>query len=278
VVNTILVTGATGHIGTHLISALAGSGHHVRAVLRDPDRAALPATVQVVRGDLSSPVTLRPALRDVDDVFLLWPGLPFDPAVVDTIAGHAKRVVYLSTNVTDLDDDATATSFHQQFERQIRQSGLRWTFLRPIDFATNTLAWADQIRQGVVRWPYGAAARSLIHERDIAEVAAHVLTTAGHDEEKYLLTGPRAITHAELAAIIGHQCGQRVRWEELAAENAFGQFATAWGSAEFAAARLAAWKSFVDSPEQVTDTVPRLLGRPARSFESWARDHAADFR
>ncbi|MER6947534.1 NmrA family NAD(P)-binding protein [Nonomuraea sp. NPDC000554] len=274
----ILVTGATGSVGRHVVSSLAEAGLEVRALVRDPGRAALPEGVEVARGDLSSPSTLEPALRDVESVYLMWPRLPVQPGVVDAIARHARRVVYLSTDVPDLEDGEQPTIFHQEIERQIRKSGLRWTFLRPIDFATNTLGWADQVRQGVVRWPYGQASRSLIHERDIAAVAVHVLTSAGHDRAGYVLTGPESLTHAEQVRIIGEAIGREVRWEDLPPETAREQLTAAWGDAEFVAARLKAWAGFVDSPERVTDTVERLLGRPARTFRSWAEEHADDFR
>lgn len=274
----ILVTGATGNVGRHIASALAGGGLEVRALVRDPGSAALPRRVEAVRGDLSSAATLEPALRDVESVYLMWPGLPVDPLVVRTIAEHGKRVVYLSTDVADIADGEQPSSYHQEIERLIRNSGARWTFLRPIDFATNTLGWAGQIRQGVVRWPYGRASRSLIHERDIADVAVHVLTSAGHDRARYVLTGPESITHAEQVRIIGEEAGREVRWEDLPLETAREQLTAAWGNAAFVEARLKAWGTFVDSPERVTDTVERLLGRPARTFRSWARDHADDFR
>jgi uncharacterized protein YbjT (DUF2867 family) len=274
----VLVTGASGNVGRLVVSSLAEAGEEVRAFVRDPDKAPVADAVEVLSGDLTSPQTLVPALREVDRVFLVWPGLPVDPGVVDAIADHASRVVYLSTDVSDLADDEPPTSFHQEIELLIRKSGLSWTFVRPIDFATNTLAWAGQIREGVVRLPYGRASRSLIHERDIAEVVTHVLTSPGHDGAKYVITGPESIPQAELARIIGQVIGRDVRWEDLPLDAAREQLTAAWGNAEFVEARLNAWGSFVESPERVTDTVERLLGRPARTFRSWAEEHAADFR
>ncbi|MFB9908796.1 NmrA family NAD(P)-binding protein [Allokutzneria oryzae] len=270
-----LVTGATGNVGRHVLSALTSAGADVLALARDP--RGLPRGVRAVPGDLSSPRTWEHALRDVDGVYLMWPGLPVEPSVVETIAAHTERVVYLSTDVTDLADGERPTSFHQEIERQIRNTGLSWTFVRAIDFATNTLAWADQIRRGVVRWPFGRAARSLIHERDIADVVAHALTTDGHDGAKYVITGPESITHAEQVRVIGEVIGREVRWEELPVETAREQLTAAWGNPEFVAARLAAWESFVHTPERVTDTVEHLLGRPARTFRSWVKDHSPSF-
>ena len=144
---------------------------------------------------------------------------------------------------------------------------MSWTFLRPVGFAANTLGWADQVRQGVVRWPYGEARRSLIHEKDIAAVAVHVLTSAGHGGGKYVLSGPEQLSQAEQARIIGEAVGREVRWAELPLDVAREQLLAAWGDARF-----------VDAPERITDTVPKLLGRPALTFRQWATDHAADFR
>ncbi|MGP3962891.1 NAD(P)H-binding protein [Nonomuraea sp. 3N208] len=271
----ILVTGATGNVGRHVVSQLADAGLEVRALVRDPGRARLP--VEMVPGDLNAAETLEPALEDVESVFLLWPGFTADGAgeVVATIAKHARRVVYLSANVPEL-AEAPTTHYHE-IEQMIRHSGLGWTFLRPGGFAANTLGWAGQIRQGVVRWPYGQASRSLIHEKDIAAVAVHVLTSAGHNGATYVLTGPEQLTQAEQVRVIGEAVGREVRWDDQPPDEARDQLMAAWGDPTFVENALRTWEGFVTSPEQVTDTVRRLLGRPALTLHQWARDHAADF-
>ncbi|GIG64692.1 SDR family oxidoreductase [Phytomonospora endophytica] len=268
-----LVTGASGRVGAHVLSGLSAAGHEVRALVRDT--TALPPDVEGHAGDLSSPASMEAALDGVGAVWLMWPGIPVVPEVIDLVTTRAKRVVYLSTDVTDLAEDDTPTSFHQDVERRIRASKAEWTFVRAIDFAANALAWAEQVRSGVVRWPYARAARSLVHERDIAEVAVAALTTDGHHGGKYVVTGPESITHERQAAIIGEATGRDVRFEELPPD--IDVFAARWGDRAFAAARLAAWKSFTETPERVTDTVERVLGRPARTFRTWAEDHAGDF-
>ncbi|MFC4010929.1 NAD(P)H-binding protein [Nonomuraea purpurea] len=269
----ILVTGATGNVGRHVVSQLAEAGLEVRALARAPERAGLP--VETVRGDLTAPETLEPALEDVESVFLLWPGFTADgaEAVVTAISKHARRVVYLSANGAE--DPA---SHYHAVERIIRGSGLGWTFLRPGGFAANTLGWAALIRQGVVRWPYGQAARSLIHEKDIAAAAVHVLTSGGHHGAAYVLTGPEQLTQEEQVRVIGEATGREVRWEEQPQEEAREQLMAAWGEAAFVDGALRTWESFVTRPEEVTGTVEKLLGRPALTFREWARDHAADFR
>ncbi|MDA0637240.1 NAD(P)H-binding protein [Nonomuraea sp. MCN248] len=275
--STILVTGATGNVGGHVVNELARAGLEVRALVRDPAKARLPDEVEVVAGDLTRPETLEPALAGVETAFLVWPGFAARTAepVVEALAAKARRVVYLSANVPD---GGGPPIFHQELERLIRASGLSWTFLRPSGFAANTLGWADQIRTGVVRWPYGQAARALIHEKDIAAVGVHVLTSAGHGGAAYPISGPGLLTQAEQVRIIGEVIGREVRWEELPPEEAREHLLAAWGDANFVDSALAGWRSFVDSPEEVTDVVEKLLGRPALPFRSWVRDHEADFR
>ncbi|WP_049571085.1 NAD(P)H-binding protein [Nonomuraea sp. SBT364] len=271
----ILVTGATGNVGRHVVTQLAGAGLKVRALVRDPGRADLPEGVEVVKGDLTAPETLASALEGVESVFLLWPGFEAHAArpVVELIAEHARRVVYLSAHVP-----ADADYFHNHIERLIRNSGINWTFLKPGGFASNTLGWADQIRTGLVRWPYGRASRSLIHEKDIAAVAVHVLTSAGHNGASYTLTGPARLTQAEQVAVIGREIGREVRWEDQSPQEAREVLLAAWGDATFVDGALEAWGRLVDEPEEITPTVEKLLGRPALTFQQWAADHAADFR
>jgi uncharacterized protein YbjT (DUF2867 family) len=192
----ILVTGGTGNVGRHVVSHLQDAGATVRALTRNPGSAGLPDGVEVVRGDLSAPATLATCLDGVEAVFLVWPFLTAKaaPALLQAVGKHARRIVYLSSMSVRDDRERQAdpiSAFHADIERLIEHCGLEWTFVRPSGFATNTLLWAPQIRaDGVVRWPYGAARRSLIHERDIAAVAARALADDGHGAKKYIVTGP----------------------------------------------------------------------------------------
>ena len=277
---TILVTGATGNIGRHLVEALSIAGATVRALVRDPSAARLPDGVEVVRGDLAVPESLESCLADVESVFLLWPFLDAGsaPEVLDRIARHARRIVYLAAASVPDDLEVPPPTFHGEIERLIARSSMSWTFLRPTGFATNTLGWAQQIKEGVVRWPYGRAARSLIHEADIAEVAARVLTEDGHESARHVLTGPETVTQIDQVRLIAEAVGRAVRYEELSPEDAREQLLGAWGNASFVDGALAYWASLESQPEQVTRTVEEITGRPARSFRQWANDHAPDFR
>ena len=266
----ILVLGATGKVGRHVVSGLLGKDVAVRAIVRDPGTAALPTGAEVVGGDLTQPRGLP--IQDADAAFLVWPFFGAEGAdpVVDLLAAHARRLVYLSAEAAG----ARPGSFWARVEHAIERSATEWTMLRPTGFAANTLMWAGQIRDsGVVRWPYGRAARSLIHERDIADVAVRALTEDGHAGVRHVLTGPEALTQIEQVHEIGAAIGRRIRWEELSRRQAEQELA-----GRVPETALDTWAGFAETPEGVTSTVHEILGVPARPFAEWAREHAGDFR
>lgn len=293
----ILVTGATGNVGRHVVSYLQEAGATVRALTRDPSAARLPDGVEAVRGDMSAPATLKTCLDGVDAIFLVWPFLTAKaaPAFLRAAAENANRIVYLSSMSVRDDRERQAepiSEFHAEIERLIEKSGLEWTLLRPSGFAVNTLIWAEQIRaDGVVRWPYGAARRSLIHERDIAAVAARALTGDGHNGKKYILSGPEALAQTEQVQAIGEATGRTLRYEEIHPKDARQRLLVAWGMPPVVARllpgrsrirRLAdgaldAWAEMVDEPEPVTDTVQEITGAQPRTYREWAIEHADDF-
>jgi uncharacterized protein YbjT (DUF2867 family) len=267
---TILVTGATGNVGKHVVASLAADGLPVRAVTRTPSRVR--ADVEVARGGIDD---IGGMLDGVDRAFLVWPHMTAEGAepVVSALAARGVDVVYLSARgVTD-----DSPLFHARIEKLLRDSGAGWTFLRAGGFATNTLEWADQVRTGVVRWVHGGAGRSLIHERDIADVAVAALT-ADHAGAAYELTGPETLTQVEQVRALGVAVGREVRWEEMPVDEARASLLDRGWDPEFVDHGLAYWASLVDQPETVTGVVEEVTGKPARTFAEWATDHAADFR
>jgi uncharacterized protein YbjT (DUF2867 family) len=202
---------------------------------------------------------------------------------VDAIAGHTRRVVYLSSEgVRDgVEEQADPINeFHAEIERLIERSGLEWTFLRPTGLALNALGWAEEIRSGgdVVREPHGAAARSPVHERDIAAVAVRALTEDGHGGQKYVLTGPEVLTKAEQVRAIGEAIGRPLRFEEVPVEEARQEWVAAGLPPAAVDGIFGAHARFVAKPEPVTATVEEITDELVRTFRQWALDHAGEFR
>lgn len=275
----IVVTGGTGRVGAQVVAQLRERDLPVRVVSRRPARS--PDGTEAVRADLADPASLEPHLLGADALFLLWPFTSAEltaalaPKLAEIAARHVGRVVYLSAQAAG----ERPGSFWALVEQAIEDTGVPWTFLRPTGFASNTLMWADQIRSGdVVRWPFGAAARALIDERDIAAVAVRALTEDGHAGSRYVLSGLTVLTQVEQLASIGQALGRELTWAELPKVEAQHALAAAWGDPGFAASALDTWERFVTHPETVTSTVRDVTGAPARSFADWAAANAGAFR
>ena len=284
--NRILVIGGTGHIGRTVVTQLTAAAAHVRVMVRDPDTAGLPPEVEVLRGDLTVPETLDESLRGIEAVFLVWTAPPAaaGPAL-ERITTHARRIVYLSAPLKTPHPFFQASLpnpssiLHEDIERFIQLSGVPWTFLRPGMLASNALGWwAPQIRRGdVVRWPYLAAPTAPIDERDIASVAVRALLENGHAGAEYVLTGPESLTQFEQVSTIGRAIGRALSIEEMSPEEARREWAPTW-PAPVVNMLLTSWHAAIGQPACVTNSVAEVTGTPARTFSSWAGDHAQAFR
>ena len=280
----VLVIGATGRVGRALIAELLGSGVPVRALTRTPATAALPATAEVVAGDLTQPDSLDPALQGVRAVFLLWTvPLVTAAAVVERLASHTRRVVFLSsphqTPHPFFRQPNPMARLHAEIERLIVAAGLESTFIRPGIFASNAqFWWGPAIRDGdVVRWPYGAAETAPIDERDVAAVAARTLYEDGHAGGDYVLTGPESLSQAEQVRVIGGVLGRQIRFEELSPEEFRRETAGTWPD-PVVEMLLAAWGATIGRPAFVTSSVVDVVGTSARTFREWVSDHPDAFR
>lgn len=265
---TILVAGATGNVGKPLVEHLLAAGEEVRALTRDPAKAKLPAGAEVVAGDLARPGTLAAAFAGVRAAHLINV-YGADPAPI--VAALREAGV---PKVTVLRGDVTKSPL----EEAIEASGLEWTWLAPVEFMSNTLEWADSIRAaGVVREGFPEAKSAMVHEADIAAVAAAALTGDGHAGQDYWLTGPEALTPPEKVRVIGEVLGREVRYVELSTD----EVVAGWREAGFGADDIAFFLAMRTNPPEagytVLPTVEKVTGRPARSFAEWVRENAAVF-
>ncbi|MEO3885650.1 NAD(P)H-binding protein [Nonomuraea sp. B5E05] len=275
----ILVTGATGSVGRHVVDGLLEEGQFVRAITRNPDGAKLPPSVEVVAGDLETPEALP--LDGVRTVYLVAMGdRPHRTAQVLADAG-VTTVVLLSTSevLDDTDEQPGAIAArHAAFEDALERSGMFWTFLRPNEFAGNALQWASQIQEGdVVRAPYGDAWSAPIHERDVAAVAVRALVDDHLHGARLVLTGPEAMTHRDQVGHISAVLGRPLAFEEIPAA-AVREKMVAYAPPEIVDALLGRLAETVGKPPTVTTTVQNVTGRRPLTFREWVAEHEPEFR
>jgi uncharacterized protein YbjT (DUF2867 family) len=244
---TIVVTGATGTVGRHLVRVLQERGETVRTFGRRVPGFDGGERLFLACGNVQEQVD-------------------FECAVIDAAAAAGvTRVVKLSGPDADESSPMLFEQWHGRIERHLADSGLPSVRLRPKTFLTNLLAFAPAIAStGMVFAPAADARVAFVDPRDVAEVAAVVLTEPGHDGATYELTGPEAITYERVAAALG--AGYQSISEEAARPMLPGPVL-----AIFAAQRAGAMAG-------VTDTIERLTGRPPRTVDDFARDFSDAFR
>lgn len=277
----IVVTAPTGNIGRPLLRALAEAGAAVRALARHPDRVdTCGGRVEVVTADLDAPDTLDAALAGAERMFLLSPGpdVPAqDAAGIDAaVRAGVRHLVMVSSLGVDFDGVAGGRP-HMPGEARLRESGLDWTLLRPSEFMSNAFNWRPAIEAaGALMLPTGSGRVGFIAPEDIAAVAAAVLTGDGHEGKIYRLTGPAALSSAEVAAALGAALGREVRHLDVP-DAAFRDGAAGAGLPAPLIDMLSEYYAAMKAGrvELVTAEVEAITGRPPRSFADWARAHAA---
>ena len=272
---TILVTGATGTVGRHVVEQLVQSGQTVRALTRDPAGVTVPAGVEIVGGDLTAPDTLPAALAGVTGMHLISIGGD-DYAPLQTAAMVLARAVEAGVRrVTVL----TGSEDELAVAQAVAASGLEWTHVQPVEFMANKLGWAESIRaEGVARAPFATQPAVIVDEADVAAVAAAALLEDGHSGRTYTPTGPEAVTPIAAARRIGDVIGRDIRLVELTLEQARDQM-RASGLREEVIDYIVEYGTH--APEvayTVLPTVHQVTGRPARSFDQWVAEHADKFR
>ncbi|MCD0444037.1 NmrA family NAD(P)-binding protein [Glycomyces sp. A-F 0318] len=270
----ILVTGATGNVGRHLVARLAAAGHPVRALTRDPAAARFPEGVEAVAGDLTDRASVEAALEGATGLHLLTAVGPANLTVPGSAGIAAAAVEAGVRRVTTL-----WNGYRGPVEEAVEASGLEWTHLRPGEFMSNALTWAEDVRaEGVVREPFGEVAHAPVDVADIAAVAAAALTTGAHAGEAYELTGPEPLTVPDQVAAIAAATGREVRYEPLT-EAQGRERMRAMGMDDPAIAYVLGWRAHPPAwTTRASGAVERVTGRPARTFAEWAREHADAFR
>jgi uncharacterized protein YbjT (DUF2867 family) len=223
----ILVTGGTGTSGAEIVRQLAAAGTPFRVMARNPEKAVarnLPG-VQVVPGDLSKPETLPATLKGVDRLLLSSPASPNQVELESNMIRAARQagvrhVVKLSAMTADPNSLSMFPRVHGQLEQQVRESGMRWTFLRPSFFMENLLGLAGMVKAGAVYQPAADGKAALVATADIAAVAVEALTEPGHEGNAYDITGPQLLSYDDIAATFSKVLRRPVTYQNIPPEVA----------------------------------------------------------
>lgn len=276
----ILVTGASGTVGTQVVNALSARGKPFRAAYRTRPQN-LPAGVEAVQIDFDKPETLPPALRGAETLFLLSSAvMPEKNVLPEAKKAGVARVVKLSVWRAD-EQEYTFARWHRSVEQAIVGSGLAWTFLRPNSFMQNVPNFSAQTikAQGAFYTSAPDAPIAHIDARDIGAAAARVLSEAGHEGKAYTLGGPAAFTYREMVGILTKVLGREVRCVAISDED-YKKGAVGAGMPEAYADALVDLERYYRTGKagQLTPDLRQLLGREPTTFEQFARDHASALR
>lgn len=281
---TVLVTGSRGRVASTLLGLLDAAGVKATAGSKNPADLSPPPGVTTVRCDLTDPTTFDTALTGVDSVFLYAEAAHVDAFADRARAAGVEHITLLSSSsvlAPDAAENPIAAS-HLAAERALSAAAgtgaFEATHLRPGAFATNALHWAWQLRTGrAPALPYPHAHGDPIHERDVAEAAFAVLTEPRLRGSSYLLTGPESLDFTEQLAILAEVTGRPAPHTVVTPEE-WKDSVREYLPEPLADALLSYWAAHDGRPVAPTRTVEELTGHPARTFATWAADHADAFR
>jgi uncharacterized protein YbjT (DUF2867 family) len=284
----ILVTGATGTVGSVVLDNLGTTDGNLLALAHDESsaRSLQDRGVEAVAGDFLEPETLGPALEGVSTVLLITPIHPEQVTQASNVikaakdSGNDPRIVRLSVHHASHEAPTRNSRQHAQIEDELRLSGLPYTLLRPTTFMQNTLVTARTVAlEGRIYQPFKNGKLGMIDARDIGEVAAKVLTEEGHEGEVYTLTGPAAISFYDVAEALSEVLGKEVSYINIplgkAKEAMLNMGLSEWRAdvlIEYAKAHSEGYSNFT------TEDVEQLTGHRATSYKEFATDYERVFR
>lgn len=292
---SILVTGATGTLGSEVVRQLSSatpavnikaaihSAQNIKKVKEEGDR------VEVVLIDYNKPETLKEALNQVDKLFLLTPDVPNAHELASNLVIEAKKagiryIVKQSVMGADLEADVGTMRLHRQAEKIIEKSGIPFTFLRPNEFMQNFINFhSPSIKNNNAFYlPLEDAKVSLVDVRDIAAVAVKSLTedrNDKHDNKTYLITGPEAQSYHQAAEILSNATDKKISYVNISEEEARGAMKE-MGMSDWIINTISELYDYFrkGNASQVSSAVEEVTGKKPISFSQFAKDYAEAFR
>lgn len=279
----LLVTGATGTVGRHVVAALSDRTVAVRTGVRDPSTVSseVAGVGEVVPFDFTKPETWGRALADADGVFLVRPPGVSEADVTSFVDAAGRvgvgQIAYLST----LGADRNVLIPHHRIEKRILATDVEHTLLRASFFMQNLLEVhrRDIVERDEIFVPAGSGTTSFVDARDLGEAAAVVLTEPGHANRAYDLTGPEALDYGAVAAIFSDVLGRPITYPEPSLLAFATRMRRRGEPLGFVALMCGIYTTArLGLAGRVTDDSRRLLGRRPRRMRAFVEDYAEDFR
>ena len=283
----ILITGSTGTIGSHLVKLLKAFSASFKAMVRSKENAQLfkEHDIPTVFGDFNDPESLDRAFEGIDRLFLLTsPSLgqveEQSNALVAAQKAGIQKIVKVSAIGTELDSPVQLLNWHAETEEQIKTSGMDFTFLRPQSFMQNFFNYIPTIKdQNAFYAPMHNCKVPLIDSRDIAMVAAKILSEDGHEGKTYTLTGPEAISHQQIADLFSEKLGRPIQYVDIPIEAAEKAMLDTGMPNWLVHDLIAINKKFVAGElNEVYSSVKQITGIEATSFQQFLMDHLTFFQ
>ena len=284
----ILVTGPTGNVGTHVVRQLLAAGVPVRTVAhsRNSIEALRKAGTEVFEADFGEPGSMHAVFDGISRVFLLTPLVPHMVRMGATLVEEAKKagvkhIVRLSGMGADAAPGITLGRWHREVEREIEDSGIAYTFLRPNSFMqTYAVFFGESIKnRDAFYLPAGDGKVSLVDTRDVAGVAVEALTKKGHEGKAYTLTGPEALSNTRVSEILSEVTGRAIRSVAVSAEPPRHRMKNAQIPDWLIDVLMELYQLHREgATSAVLPTVEQVTGKPPIDFRQFALDHVEAFK
>ena len=289
---SILVTGATGNIGSEVVKELLSDAPDVsiKAAVRSSQnvkKVKSDARVKVIQIDYNEPQTVREALNGVDKLFLLTPDVPnaadlASNVVIEAKKAGIKQIVKQSVMGAALEADVGTMRLHRQVEKFIEQSGIPFTFLRPNEFMQNFINFHSPSIKGNNAFyvPLEDAKVSLVDVRDIAGVAVKSLINEDkHKNKTYLITGPEALSYHQVAEILSNTTGRKINYVNISDGEARAAMKEI-GMSDWLINTVSELSEYFrkGKASEISPAVEDVTGNKPISFSQFAKDYAEAFR
>ena len=276
----ILVTGATGKVGSEAVRLLAARHHPTRALVRDPSRAPH-GDVEIVTGDFDRPDTLDAAMSGIDTVLLVSPAVPAQEiAVIDSAVRQGATHVIKITSKASADSPVDRRRGQAQIEAHLETTGLAYTLLRSNAYMQNLLALAPMIKQtGGFLMSAGDGQVGMIDARDVAATATTAATAPReHAGRTYWLTGPDLITYTDIAKELSETLGHAVEYRQISPAEHQAAMITAGVPDAVATSNAQAFGLIAEGDAAwLSDDVESITGAAPRTLHTFIADHIAAF-